>query len=94
MGIKRDILMVLLGLCLAACAGATFPYKYYGIDVSDSVLHGPTAKDDVSFSECLPTATDQSPCTGMMSDIFLAMKQDYLDKSNQLIECQKQLAIK
>lgn len=84
-----------LGLLLAACAGASFPYKYYGVDLSDSLLLGPTPSDDLSLLQsCMPTATDKSPCTGMLTDAFLAMKQDYIDTKNQLIACQQQLAVK
>lgn len=88
---KRFAVGVLVGLCLAACAAATFPYKYYGLDVANSMLLGPTPADDLALSSCLPSAIDKSPCVGMFSDAFLKLKQDYLDTKNQLISCQHQL---
>lgn len=93
--VKRSFAVgVLSGILLAACAGATFPYKYYGIDMKDGKLLGPTAQDDLALSVCDATASNQSPCVGMMSDAFLSLKQDYLDTQTQLIACQHQLAAK
>jgi len=84
-----------IGLCLAACAGASFPYHYYGVDLSDSLLRGPSAADDLSLSAtCLPTASDAAPCTGMITSAFLALKQDYINTKNELSDCQRSLAVK
>lgn len=85
---------VLLGLSLAACAGATFPYKYYGIDLVGQKLHGPTVNDDLDLTVCDATSIDKSPCTAMMSDAFRALKQDYMDTQNALVACQHQLGEK
>jgi hypothetical protein len=86
---------IAMGLLLAACAGASFPYKYYGVDLIDQKLLGPTPADDLSLlAECSPTAANAAPCTGMLTDAFLALKQDYLDKENQLNNCQQALAAK
>lgn len=89
---KQFAIGVLFGLSLAACAGATFPYHYYGIDLKDGKLLGPTADKDLDLSVCQATATDQSPCVGMMTDAFLQLKTDYIDTKNQLVACQQQLA--
>lgn len=90
--VKKELIIgILIGLSLAACAGATFPYKYYGVDLADSKLLGPTKPDDLEFEVCAVTATDKSPCTAMMTDVFLAMKQDYLDCKNQLSDAQHRL---
>lgn len=83
---------ILFGLMLAACAGATFPYKYYGIDLEDSKLLGPKPSDDVELAVCKATAGNQAPCVAMMSDEFLSLKKDYMDAQNQLSACQHQLA--
>jgi hypothetical protein len=91
---KQLALGILLGLSLAACAGVSFPYKYYGIDLPENKFRGPTEQDDEDISRCLPTATDKSPCTGMFTEIFLEMKKDYIETKNQLITCQQQLAAK
>ena len=32
---KHFLAGMLMGLGLAACAGASFPYKYYGLDLKD-----------------------------------------------------------
>jgi hypothetical protein len=81
-----------LGLLLAACAGASFPYHYYGIDLSDSLLKGPTTQDDLSLSAtCMPTSGDASPCTGILTSEFLALKQDYINTKNELNSCQQKL---
>lgn len=91
---KQFAIGVLLGLSLAACAGATFPYKHYGIDLDAQALRGPTPSDDLSLSVCLATATDKSPCTAMMTEVFDEMELDYRDTKDKLITCQHQLAMK
>jgi hypothetical protein len=90
---KHFIAGVCLGIGLMACAAA-FPYKYYGLDLKDQKLLGPTPADDLPLSDCDATASNAAPCVGMMSDAFLALKQDYLDIQNQLNDCQHQLARK
>lgn len=89
---KQFALGLLLGLSLAACAGATFPYHYYGVDLKNAKLLGPTASDDVELSVCQATASDQSPCTAMLTADYLTLKGDYLNTKNELIACQQQLA--
>lgn len=86
---KQFTIGVCLGLCLAACAGVSFPYHYYGLDIPGQSLRGPTPTDDVALSVCLATATDLSPCTVMLSDQYKALEQDYLTTKQQLIDCQK-----
>lgn len=86
---KQFMIGMCLGLSLAACAGVTFPYKYYGLDIPGNSLRGPTPADDVALSVCLATNSDLAPCTVMMSDQYLALKQDYLITKQQLIDCQK-----
>jgi hypothetical protein len=91
---KHFLAGMLMGLGLAACAGASFPYKYYGLDLKDQKLLGPTTADDLSLAaSCDATATNQSPCVAMLSDAFLSLKQDYLDIQNQLNTCQQQLGV-
>lgn len=86
---KELTIGILLGFSMAACAGLSFPYKYYGLDVPGGSLRGPTPADDVSLSVCLATSSDAAPCTVMLSDQYLALKQDYLTTKQQLINCQK-----
>jgi hypothetical protein len=91
--VRGFVVGIILGLTLAACASATFPYKYYGIDLADKKLLGPTAPDDVSLSVCEATPNDASPCVAMLTDQYLILKDDYLNTKNQLIACQQQLAV-
>ena len=89
---KRILVAFVLGFCVASCTGAVFSYQYYGImeaDYSRGKLTGPTPSDDLSFSVCTPTPENKSPCVVMMTPKFFALKQDYLDTQNRLIECQK-----
>ena len=85
---------LLLGLGLAACAGASFPYHYYGVDLKDGKLLGPTSQDDLDLAVCDATSSDASPCTAMMTSDYLALKQEYLSLENQLNDCQQQVASK
>ena len=85
---------IAMGLMLAACAGVSFPYHYYGLDLKDQKLLGPTIQDDVDLAVCDATSADQSPCTAMMTSDYMALKQDYLNTKNQLNDCQQNLAAK
>lgn len=92
---KQFAIGMLLGLCLMACAGASFPYKYYGLDLAGQALRGPTAGDDLPLAAtCDATASDASPCTAMLTADFLTLKQAYLDQQVQLNNCQQSLATK
>lgn len=92
MGVIKFILGLLLGIFVAACAGATFPYHYYGLDLADQKLLGPTTADDLLLSVCLANSADASPCTAMMTADYLALKADYLNTKNDLNDCQQKLA--
>jgi len=86
---------LLLGLSLAACAGASFPYKYYGVDLAGGALRGPTVQDDLPLAAtCDATSANDSPCTAMLTADFLTLKQAYLDQEVQLNNCQQSLASK
>lgn len=80
---------LLFGVMVTACASAVFPYKYYGLDLKDQRLTGPTSSDDLDLAVCNSTAVDQAPCTAMMTDAFLALKKSYKDLQNELIACQQ-----
>lgn len=96
MGLKKQFLAgIALGLGIAACAGASFPYKYYGLDLRDSKLLGAQASDDLDLVlTCAATATNASPCTAMLTDEALALKQEYITLNQQLVACQQQLSTK
>lgn len=96
MELKRQFFLgLLLGFGLFACAGASFPYKYYGLDLAGGALRGPTAADDLSLEKtCDATTNDASPCTAMLTADFLTLKQAYIDQQNQLNNCQQALATK
>lgn len=84
-----------MGLLLAACAGAQFPYKYYGVNLATDTLQGPTPADDLGLiTQCTANPSDGSPCTAMLTDAFLALKQDYINTKNELNNCQQNLAAK
>jgi hypothetical protein len=85
---------VTFGILVTACATATFPYHYFGLDLKGEMLRGPTALDDLPLAECNATATDASPCTVVKAATMLELKRDYIDTKNALIVCQAQLAAK
>jgi len=91
---KSLFLGIVLGFMVSACASAVFPYHYYGLDLKDGKLLGPTEADNVDLAVCNATSADQSPCIAMITSSFLEMKKDYKDTKNQLIACQQQLAAK
>lgn len=93
MGMTRDFYKgLLLGLLvLGGCAAVPFSYKYYGLDAKsyDGTLLGPAVGDDLPFTICAPTPESRSPCVVFQADEFYAMKQDYLQTKQDLINCQK-----
>lgn len=92
MGLMRSSYWVIagfgLGLIVSACA-TTFPYKYWGLDLKDQELLGPTPSDDRPIAICTASAADASPCTVMMTSTLLALKKDYEDTKDALIACQQ-----
>lgn len=83
-----------LALTLVACAGISFPYKYYGLSAAsyeNGKLMGPMAAQDLDFASCQPTKETATPCICMFTKEFLPMKQDYLQTKNALITCQKRV---
>ena len=88
---RQVIAGVVAGILISACAGVTFPYKYYTLSATyfDGSLLGPAPSDDLNLKICAPTATDKAPCTTMLTKDFLALKLDYLNKAADLIACQK-----
>lgn len=90
--VKWYVTGMAVGVMLAACAGISFPYHYYGLSAAtyaNGKLVGPTPADDLDLMQCQPSTQNARPCLVMVSTDFLAMKQDYVDTKNQLIACQK-----
>jgi hypothetical protein len=78
-------------LLLMGCAGAGFPFKYYGLSAAsyEGKMLGPKPEDDLALTGCAPTAQDASPCVVLFTKEFLSIKREYLDMQNRLIECEK-----
>jgi hypothetical protein len=87
------IIGVLLGSAVVACATNPFPYNYYGVDLKDQKLLGPSsgAYPDLPLATCDATAVSASPCVGMLTTTLETLKVNYEDLQDQLIACQKQL---
>lgn len=72
------------------CAGMS--YRYYSLHevvYEEGMLLGPTEADDVPFSKCAPSEHNKNPCVVMASKEFFALKLDYEDTKQKLIDCQK-----
>ncbi len=89
---KNFCLGMLFAFGLVACAAAKFNYNYYGLQAAsyDGKLLAVNPKDDVDFSVCAPDEHVKGKCVLMLAQPFYAMKADFLDTKNKLIECQKQ----
>lgn len=94
----RAILVgLVLGFLIAGCAGATFAYKYYGIDsvrYDQGKLLGPKPENDIPFNACEPSAQSKHPCVIMFASEFFKLKQDYMDTQDKLNQCQSSLSYK
>lgn len=83
------------GMVLIACSTTNpFPYNYYGVDLKDQKLLGPTsgAYPDLPLEVCDPTQTSFAPCMAMLSTTLEQLKSNYENIQNELIECQKKVA--
>jgi hypothetical protein len=92
MGIRlRDVCYMLVGVCLFGCAGAGFPYRYYGLDAQsyDGFLRGDKPDNDLKLDECAPTSADKAPCMVMKTDALLRLKQSYQDMELKLRKCEQ-----
>lgn len=92
MGVRlRDVCYMLVGVLLFGCAGASFPYRYYGLDAQsyDGWLRGEKPEDDLKLGECMPNDSDKSPCVVFKTDAMLRMKQEYQDMELRLRKCEK-----
>lgn len=80
-------------LLLVGCAGASYPYKYYGLAAASfqGSLVGPEPKDDVDLKKCEPTSANARPCIVIFTDVFLRAKEDYLNQQNRIIDLERQL---
>lgn len=73
-----------------SCSALSF--HYYGLSgasYDNGVLLGPTEKDDLPFSKCAPTTSVKNPCVVLFVADFYALKQEYEDTKQKLVECEK-----
>lgn len=91
MGLKSFLCGFVFCLLIVGCAGATFPYKVWGLAAKDfsGTLLGPEPKDDLDLSLCKPVEGNATPCVIMFSDTYIRAKMDYIDTKNRIIELQR-----
>ena len=85
---------VMIGLAVVACAGASFPFRHYGMDIPPECfdhgkLLGAKPQDDLPFSTCEPDAQDRFKCAVFQAAEFQRLKKSYLDLQAKLAECQR-----
>ena len=87
MGLNKSfILGILVGIGLTSCAAISFNYKYYVLNMVkyDGKLLGPTPADDKDLATC-----QGNNCVCMYKSDYLALKSDYKEISQNLVDCQK-----
>lgn len=86
MAIRAFLMGIVAGFFVMGCAGATFAWKYYGMQMAtyDGKLLGPTPADDKDISTC-----QGNNCVVMYSRDFYAVKQDWLQCHTDLDACQR-----
>lgn len=69
-----------------------FSYAYYGLQAAyyDGKLLAVNPKDDTDLMRCAPDANGKGKCIVMFGGEFYAMKQDFLDTKQKLVDCEKQ----
>lgn len=91
MGLNKGLILFLALLFAGCVAAATFPYRYYGMDLPsyDGTLLGPEPKFDKPMAECSPVPGDKGRCTTMFTADFLSMKKEFLRMQIDLQKCQQ-----
>lgn len=79
---------ILAGAIVSSCASVSFPYQFFGLDLTGQKLLGPAAAQDQPLSVCQATAEDVSPCSVVMTAVYEQLKQDYENKEIELQKCQ------
>lgn len=89
--VKKSFLLGMgFSFLLIGCAGISFPYRFYGLELPSYAgkILGPESKYDLDFKVCEPDQYYKGKCILMLSDAAYALKKDYLDTKQKLIECQ------
>lgn len=82
MGLNRFYFGFLVACVLWGCAGATFGFKYYGmqfVDFPQGKLLGERPSEDQDFAKCA-----NNGCVVMFSKEFYDMKKEFIDNKNSL----------
>lgn len=89
---RKLIVPLGISLLLSGCAGAVFPYKYYGLNAENysGALYGPTVREDLNLMTCAPDDVSRGKCIVILKDEFYRLKNDFLTMRFQLKELQKQ----
>ncbi len=87
----------MIGIALIACAGATFPFKHYGMNVpqecyDQGTLLGPKPEQDLSLKVCQPDERDKFKCVHLLTAEYQKLKKSHLDLQAKLAQCQREKA--
>ena len=75
------------GLVLISCA--SFSYQYYGLDLPNQKLLGPTEKEDKPLTVCNPNDTANFPCVVLFQDEFFKLAQENAELKERLKDCEE-----
>ena len=80
----------LIGLLVVSCA--SFTYKYYGLNIVDTVeestLLGPTPAEDLPLIDCKGDSSQKGKCVVMFVDEFERLRTDIIDMEERLKRCE------
>lgn len=88
--IKSFILTSVFLLSIVACA--SFPYKWYVLDLENSKLRGPDETKDVDLNFCAVgmNGNDGYNCIVFKVEEFKAFRKDYDEKIERLKACEQE----
>lgn len=95
MGLMKRIFWICVGMTLWGCAGATFSYHWYGLDLPSysGKLLGPKPADDLDFAACAPEGSHKGKCAVFLSAELKALINDYEGLQIDLKKCQQALVV-
>lgn len=88
---KSFLLGAVSAFLITACAGLSFSYKFYGMQLAsyeNGKLLGPTAADDLPMTTCQPDASAVGKCVVLATSEFYRLKADFMMLEQQLQDCQ------
>ena len=92
-GSLKIVFGFIVGATFACVADPVFPYAFYTLFSEDykGALLGPTPPQDLPLEQCRPTPANKAPCTVLLTETFVALRDNDLRYQSDLNYCKRDL---